>query len=210
MELYEEWFNNKNYWFSKNFEIDKYLSNKYFTPINNIIFNINDSKKQLITKIILLDQIPRHYQRINPHSNINLFSYSKKASIISELILRKFNNFTVDQLCFIYLPYRHINHINKICSIINIFINMYNLSYGEDKITCKKYIYNTLLKIYKQNNIDSLKNYIIPKKWENINQKVLDPDSIKVHNNISNDKVHNIIKQHFFKLNSDSKIVISL
>ena len=145
MELYEEWFNNKNYWFSKNFEIDKYLSNKYFTPINNIIFNINDSKKQLITKIILLDQIPRHYQRINPHSNINLFSYSKKASIISELILRKFNNFTVDQLCFIYLPYRHINHINKICSIINIFINMYNLSYGEDKITCKKYIYNTLL-----------------------------------------------------------------
>lgn len=210
MELYEEWFNNKNYWFSKDFEIDKYLSNKYFTPINNIIFNINDSKRQLITKIILLDQIPRHYQRINPHSNINLFSYSKKATIISELILRKFNNFTVDQLCFIYLPYRHINHINKICSIINIFINMYNLSYGTDKITCKKYIYNTLLKIYKQNNIDSLKNYIIPKKWEDINQKVLDPNSIKVYNNISNDKVYNIIKQQFLKLNSDFKIVISL
>ena len=84
MELYEEWFNNKNYWFSKDFEIDKYLSNKYFTPINNIIFNINDSKRQLITKIILLDQIPRHYQRINPHSNINLFSYSKKATIIHD------------------------------------------------------------------------------------------------------------------------------
>ena len=209
MELYEEWFNNKNYWFSKDFEIDKYLSNKYFTPINNIIFNINDSKRQLITKIILLDQIPRHYQRINPHSNINLFSYSKKATIISELILKKFNNFTVDQLCFIYLPYRHINHISKICSIINIFINMYNLSYGIDKITCKKYIYNTLLKIYKQNNIDSLKNYIIPKKWEDINQKVLDPNSIKVYNNISNDKVYNIIKQQFLKLNSDFKIVIS-
>ena len=210
MELYEEWFNNKNYWFSKDFEIDKYLSNKYFTPINNIIFNINDSKRQLITKIILLDQIPRHYQRINPHSNINLFSYSKKATIISELILKKFNNFTVDQLCFIYLPYRHINHISKICSIINIFINMYNLSYGTDKITCKKYIYNTLLKIYKQNNIDSLKNYIIQKNGKILIKKVLDPNSIKVYNNISNDKVYNIIKQQFLKLNSDFKIVISL
>ena len=101
MELYEEWFNNKNYWFSKNIEIDIYLANKYFTPIQQVTINDNDNKILFISKIILLDQIPRHYQRAF-NINIDLYSYSKKATDFSNTILLKFNNFTIEELCFIY------------------------------------------------------------------------------------------------------------
>jgi len=125
-ELYNEWFENEKYWFSKIEKNDIYLSDKYFKyiiDVDNIYDNyIKYDKKILISCIIILDQIPRHYKRIY-NNNIQVDFYSKKATIFSELLIEKFNNFTTDELCFIYLPYRHIKDIKKIYDIINIFLN---------------------------------------------------------------------------------------
>jgi len=210
MELYEEWFNNKNYWFSKNIEIDIYLANKYFTPIQQVTINDNDNKILFISKIILLDQIPRHYQRAF-NINIDLYSYSKKATDFSNTILLKFNNFTIEELCFIYLPYRHIYDIDKICHIINIFITYYNNTNNHnDKILCKKYIYNTLNSSYKYININTYCSYLKPKSWNQINKSILDPESLKTHKHVSNNNLYKIIYEQIINLKNNSVIVISL
>ena len=131
-ELYDEWYHNKNYWFSKNSKIDTYLCDKYYKYIEStkdIYENYKNDpnaydNKIIISCIILLDQISRHFKRVYD-SNINTIEYSKKAVNFSNILL--YNNvhevFTIDELSFIYLPYRHLKDIDKIYEIINLYIS---------------------------------------------------------------------------------------
>ena len=195
-ELYNEWFENDKYWFSKIEKNDKYLSDKYFKyiiDVDNIYDNYNEyDKKILISCIIILDQIPRHYKRIY-NNNIQVNFYSKKATNFSELLIEKFNNFTIDELCFIYLPYRHINDIKKIYDIVNIFIDLHNNSINNlDKNKCKKYLYNTLNNIYKHINI---LNYSNKKKSINLNdidKNIFDNNSLQYYFSSINNEETNI------------------
>ena len=85
-ELYDEWFSNKDYWFSKNSKIDVYLCDKYYKYIEiteNIYENYKNNlchyeDKTIIACIILLDQITRHYKRVYDN-NIDVIEYSQKA-----------------------------------------------------------------------------------------------------------------------------------
>ena len=84
--LYHDWFNNKSYWFQKNKDVDKYLCDKYLKYIENtkniIEYKEFYSKETLISCILLLDQIPRHYKRLYGAEGveIDVDKYSEKAT----------------------------------------------------------------------------------------------------------------------------------
>jgi tRNA(Ile)-lysidine synthetase-like protein len=222
INLYNEWFDNKDWWFSNNNQIDVYLCDKYFGYINSTliiykeytnIYNIYN-KKIIIGCIILLDQITRHYKRVYDN-NINVIEYSQKAINFSNLLLyyNDYTEFTIDELNFIYLPYRHVKDIDKIYEIINNYIILYNNGNDIIRAKCKRYITATLNNIYKDINLLSMKNSIRVKKWEDINKNILDPISISNNtNNISiiDNLIYNNMFEQVEKIKDNSTIVISL
>ncbi len=222
-ELYDEWFSNKDYWFSKDNKIDTYLCDKYYKYIEDTydiyeiyINNVREfDNKTIIACIILLDQISRHFKRVYDIS-VNVIEYSKKAVNFSNILLYKNNNeinrFTIDELSFIYLPYRHLKDIDKIYEIISIYISLYEKANAQDKHKCRRYLQATLNNIYKEINILSMKNNIHIKTREDINEDILDPKCLDKKNNISEicPIVHNNICEEIKKLKDNSTIIVSL
>ena len=92
--LYHEWFSNPEYWFSKNKITDNYLCNRYLKYIESTTqrYDYKEiySKETLISCVILLDQIPRHYKRLG--YEIDVDEYSEKAAKFSDYILSIYNN----------------------------------------------------------------------------------------------------------------------
>lgn len=221
IELYEEWFTNKDWWFSKNNKNDVYLCDKYYKYIIDVYriceqynnFCVIDDNRIIIACIIMLDQIPRHYARVYC-DKIDIIEYSKKAVTFSNILLLKnnYNNFSIDELSFIYLPYRHLKDIDKIYEILDIFINLYNNGNSIDKLKCKRYITATLDNIYKDINILSINNTINIKKWDNINKNVLDPNSIISSQYVSQykDIVYKNMIEQIDNIKDNSTIIISL
>lgn len=215
--LYYEWFSNPDYWFSKNKITDNYLCNKYLRYIESTtqIYEYKEiySKETLISNVILLDQIPRHYKRLG--YEIDVDEYSEKAAKFSDYILSIYNTsiLTCDELCFVYLPYRHLKRIEKVYEIINIFIKLYNKADDINKAKCKRYLYATLNNIYKDINKKSLNYYLQPKSWNALNKDIFDKQSLDFCNkeyNIQENILYNTIYQEYVKLNTRSKIVVSL
>ncbi len=202
-ELYIDWFSNKQYWFSHDPQIDTYLCDKYINLLEYANNYNNLSKNELIALIIVYDQLPRHYVRIYNDLDINF--YSTKATYISEIVLNEYDNFIINELCFIYLPFRHINNLNYIYKIIKIFIDFYNISINTDKIICKKYIKNTLEKSYKLTTEYQLihNNFTCFK----INNNILDHDNIIRESYID---IEQIIKTEYDKIKSNELIIVSL
>jgi len=178
IELYDEWFSNKKLWFSKLYEYDLYLINKYYKHSEDFIsFIINynysevSNKKILIGLILLLDQIPRHYNRIANKINIQYYSYL--AIKFSNIVITNNDvyNLTIMDYCFVYLPYRHLNAYDKIHELLDFFINKYESCQDDDKHICKNYIHTTINKIYKN----------ISKKF--IEEQINDNNILNVKNN---------------------------
>lgn len=202
LELYNDWFfTDKKYWFSTNLQLDIYLCDKYFDLLN-YSDNNNLSKNELIALIIVYDQIPRHYCRVYEEIDVNF--YSKKATLISQKVLEKYDDLTINELCFIYLPFRHINDLISIYKIIKLFINLYNNTSELDKITCKKYITNTLNKSYKIIN-----NYYYNLDIEPIHTINRDILSYYTISNSTID-IENIIVKEYEKIKTNEIIVVSL
>lgn len=214
-ELYYDWFANKTYWFDKNSINDIYLVEKYYKYINAINPE-NNLKQELIGAIILLDQIPRHYKRIY-NNKLNVDKYSKKAIIYSELVIKLYeNSLNIDELCFIYLPYRHIYDTDNIKFIIQKFINIYKceLSNENTKNRAKKYIYNTLNNFYKFGN-----NLYISKSNKNISTKInfnlniLENKALNLINNntkLEYDNIYIEFLNSYLKLENNSTIIVSI
>ena len=200
-ELYIDWFSNKHYWFSYNLQTDTYLCDKYSSLLEYPNDYNNLSKNELLALIIVYDQLPRHYVRA--YSNLDINFYSQKATYIAEIVLNEYDNLKVDELCFIYLPFRHIN--KNIYNIIKIFIDLYNNSNNIDKITCKKYIRNTLEKSYKLTTEYQLLNNNL--NITNINKNVLDIQSVKYEQTVD---IEQIIKTEYNKIKTNKLIVVSL
>ena len=213
-KLYYDWFSNKTYWFDKNINNDIYLIEKYYRYINNICIE-NNLKQELIGAIIILDQIPRHYKRAyNSHLNVDRFS--KKAILYSELVIELYEkSLNIDELCFIYLPYRHINDVDKIEFIIHKFINIYKSDFSDEytKKTAKKYIYNTLNNFYKFGN-----NLYITKSKEcdfikniNFDLNILENKSLNlIHNYTLNNNIYNTFLNDYLKFQNNSVIIVSI
>jgi tRNA(Ile)-lysidine synthetase-like protein len=216
-ELYYDWFNNENYWFDKNLNNDIYLTRKYYKYINKIYLE-NNLKQELIGAIILLDQIPRHYKRLNDNK-LKVNFYSTKAILYSELVIKLYaKSLNIDELCFIYLPYRHIYDTNKIQFIIDKFINIYKCEFNDEytKKRAKKYIFNTLNNFYKfSNNFYISKSYHSSvKNFINFDLNILDNKSININNDNDNTLIYNNIYIEFLnsylKLENNSTIIVSI
>jgi tRNA(Ile)-lysidine synthetase-like protein len=223
INLYHEWLNNKDWWFSKNSQIDFYLCDKYYRYLrdaHNIYEEYSKSSynydnydnKVIIACIILFDQITRHYKRAYDDS-LDVIEYTRKAVQFSNILLNhnEYTVFTIDELSFIYLPYRHLKDIDKIYEIISNYLILYNKGNRDDKLKCRRYIQATINNIYKDINALSMKNTLSVKNWEDINRDVLDPRCLR-SNNISAicPIVHQNILKEIEKLKDDSTIVVSL
>jgi tRNA(Ile)-lysidine synthetase-like protein len=175
-ELHIEWFSNKQFWFEKKEENDKYLSEKYFHFIRNITEYKNELVDQSINcqigAIIAFDQIPRHYNRI---VSINCDKYSLVAAKISSNLnfnlgnsLDLYINISAYEWCFIMLPFRHLYKSAKIDKILEFMLDKYNNINTSitDRQIYKKFIYQTVLKIHEYNTKLSIENQIL--NFENI------------------------------------------
>jgi len=221
-ELYDEWFSNRDYWFSKNSKIDVYLCDKYYKYIESTSYIYESYKKNppyfdnktIIAYIILLDQISRHFKRVYD-TNIDIVEFSRKAVNFSNILL--YNNkrdiFTIDELSFIYLPYRHLKDIDKIYEIVSIYIELYEKANTEDKLKCRRYLQATLNNIYKDINLLSMKINKRVKSWEYINKDILDPRCLednKIVSVVSPIIIHENMRNEIEKLKDGSTIVVSL
>lgn len=165
-DLYTEWFDpaKQNLWFNASSGEDTYLCNKYFISINDFTYNnelVNESIGIQIGAIIALDQISRHYQRtVNYDCNELLRGYSKLASEISISLMTNlsanteaYNTIKADEWCFILLPFRHLQDLNKMNTITRFIIekhNKYNTLIEEQTIY-KRFLMHTLDQVYKLN-----------------------------------------------------------
>ena len=169
--LHDEWFSNQNFWFEKLLENDKYLSEKYFIHIRGISdYNnelIDQSIRCQIGAIIIFDQIPRHHDRIE---NINCDRFSIIASKIAASLniilcnsLNLYQNVSAYEWCFIMLPFRHIKDYNKINGIVEFMIDRHNNinTSIKDRQIFKKFIKQTILKIYKYNTANIIEKQLI-------------------------------------------------
>ena len=220
-ELYDEWFSNRDYWFSKNSKIDVYLCDKYYKYIESTSYIYESYKKNplffdnktIIAYIILLDQISRHFKRVYD-TNIDIVEFSRKAVNFSNILL--YNNkqdiFTIDELSFIYLPYRHLKDIDKIYEVISIYIELYEKANTEDKLKCRRYLQATLNNIYKDINLLSMKINKRVKSWEYINKDILDPRCLEDNKIVSvvSPIIHENMRNEIEKLKDGSTIVVSL
>jgi tRNA(Ile)-lysidine synthetase-like protein len=220
-ELYDEWFSNRDYWFSKNSKIDVYLCDKYYKYIESTSYIYESYKKNplffdnktIIAYIILLDQISRHFKRVYD-TNIDIVEFSRKAVNFSNILL--YNNkqdiFTIDELSFIYLPYRHLKDIDKIYEIVSIYIELYEKANTEDKLKCRRYLQATLNNIYKDINLLSMKINKRVKSWEYINKDILDPRCLEDNKIVSvvSPIIHENMRNEIEKLKDDSTIIVSL
>jgi tRNA(Ile)-lysidine synthetase-like protein len=160
IELYEEWFHNKAYWFAENPEIDKYLSDKYFGLIRQIHEYNNElcgeSIPVLLGAIIAFDQIPRHYKRID--ISIDCMLYTEVAVKIALFLmiqcsqrLEVYDQISAIEWCFILLPVRHTKDCLKILSIIDFILKKHNGDCDDkDKAVYKRFIQATIEKIYRK------------------------------------------------------------
>lgn len=172
--LHKEWFANKEFWFDKNPENDKYLTNKYFHNIK-YAFGCDyeglkkEDKEVQIGAIIAYDQIPRHFMRI---SNINDVSYpniySKIAAEISLTFMSdvygnssEYENISIAEWCFIFLPFRHLKDKIKIQRIIDFMVSKHNNPFIslEDKNLCRRFITNSIKDIHVSNTTDMIEKY---------------------------------------------------
>ncbi len=220
-ELYDEWFSNRDYWFSKNSKIDVYLCDKYYKYIESTSYIYESYKKNplffdnktIIAYIILLDQISRHFKRVYD-TNIDIVEFSRKAVNFSNILL--YNNkqdiFTIDELSFIYLPYRHFKDIDKIYEIISIYIELYEKANTEDKLKCRRYLQATLNNIYKDINLLSMKINKRVKSWEYINKDILDPRCLEDNKIVSvvSPIIYENMRNEIEKLKDGSTIIVSL
>ena len=200
-ELYNDWFTNKEYWFSQNTKFDTYLCDKYMLLLSTNS-NIIHSKIELIALIIAYDQIPRHYCRVYGTLDVNF--YSEKAANLSKQLLQSYNDFNIDELCFIYLPFRHINDIEYIYKIIAVFIDLYNNT--TDKKTCKRYLTNTLEKSYKIITTKTIQTNKTIKSWNDINKDILD----NTKQSYITTNIETIILQQYNKIKTNETIAVSL
>lgn len=164
--LHKEWFSNKQYWFDKIPENDRYLSEKYFEYIKySFKVDIENLQKESIDAqigaIVAYDQIPRHFNRLSNITDVEYSNvYSKIAAEISLSIMsevyektEKYDNINVAEWCFILLPFRHLKDTIKIQRSIDFMISKYNNPYisMEDKNICKRFITNSIKDLHPLN-----------------------------------------------------------
>ena len=172
--LHNEWFSNERFWFDKKPENDHYLSDKYFEHIKFAFdCDIENLKKQnmnvKIGAIIAYDQLPRHFNRIYNITSIEYSNvYSKIAADISLSIMAEvygktnlYDNISIAEWCFIFMPFRHLKEVSKIEKCIDFMLSKYNNVYisMDEKNMCSNFVLNSIKDIHGSNTTDIVSAY---------------------------------------------------
>lgn len=95
----EEWFANPSWWFGCKDEVDEYLSRKY----SSLLFS-HDKINDILCKIIVLDQLPRHLLRHQSANHIISYYLERAVECLQYLDSESLCN---AEWCFAMLPIRH-------------------------------------------------------------------------------------------------------
>lgn len=234
--IYDFWFKNKKMWFDKKEEYDREICDNFFEEIQkNKEVNIDTlchDKRTQIGAIIAYDQITRHYERLNI-GTIDCLEYSKLAAEISikylEFLECIYNidiqkNITIDEWCFILMPFRHLNDIEKIQNSALFMISKYQNAQKSDplKNICKKFIYHSIKSIHanvtckvinqQDKKCENLEN--VDNQWDMFRTLLEFCPDKKINYNISNYSNRNIVKEflkEFKKIDVvNTNVIVSL
>jgi tRNA(Ile)-lysidine synthetase-like protein len=215
-EVITFWFDNKNYWFGCPLEFDALITSKYKNLLDlqtylNLDFYLNLSHRQLLGKIILLDQFSRHIYRDNSNK-IKIFDnisvqLLNHYNVENENFIQQFSN---EERCFLIMPYRHTfdeNYLMKCIKLINIWkIENYYPIY-------RRFYQATLKALIKVNNTKDIiyrnrKNIQVSSINSVIDEKsMFDLSKLIIMNDLSNNKLY---REFAKNLQNVSKIYVSI
>lgn len=116
----QEWFSNPDWWFSKNEEYDKYITDKYCVLLETQYISTATTTISPLQKIIIYDQLPRHLYRNHFASHIIDYYLLKAVDIVQEVINTSYyDNLNGIQWTFFMLPLRHTKNVSNIIYVID-------------------------------------------------------------------------------------------
>ena len=117
-EFYDDWIKRKKYWFSQNDENDKYLCEKYGYLIDEKIEDNNLISP--IIKILIYDQLTRHYYRKENNKHILNYFNNKALRIVEKYKNSEYiNSLDINDWIFYMLVYRHSNNRENILYVMD-------------------------------------------------------------------------------------------
>lgn len=148
-EFKNEWFQNENWWFNPSEKDDIYICKKY----KDLLYK-NIESTDLLTLILINDQLTRHYKRVTLIDIIDerlviALNYSQKLLEFNKYgQLIKQDNLTWKEWCFILLPFRHAGQpiIQITECIINALKNKQVSLNESDNKFLRKYLKATFMK----------------------------------------------------------------
>lgn len=134
-----EWFNNSKWWFNADKIIDSYITLNY----QNLL-DIDINNENILNRIIIYDQLPRHIFRDTQSNHIIIYFLQKAINILFTINNEYLDKLNINQWCFIMLPYRHTNNIKLILNVLNIAWEKLNkINDEKDKFVLKRFIIAT-------------------------------------------------------------------
>lgn len=208
-QFIQEWFRNPNWWFSKNEEYDKYISEKFSVLLETQCISLANP----LQKIIIYDQLPRHIYRNHIASHILDYYLQKAIDVVQEVINTSYyENLNGIQWTFFMLPLRHTKNVDKILYVID--ETWKRINNDTENITIyKRFLKATYNKLLQDNqNQTNFIKIISPCNIEEDNVGLFTSflQFSPSHYNSPNDKLNNIINFKKNIINTDKPIIISL
>lgn len=125
MEFLSDWFSNPQWWFKSDRGVDRLISSKYSHLLEDTSSHRGqgiNTNADIVSSIIIFDQLPRHIFREEYAHHIIHFFLQKALCILESVITDygRLDEFSNDHLCFMLLPLRHTNEHSAILRSINI------------------------------------------------------------------------------------------
>lgn len=129
-KLLEQWFSHPNWWFSATELDDKMIIQEFGHLITADLSSWQNSPKNHLAKIIVQDQIVRHYYRNQPEQ-YNLHNCFALKNAKEAIKFGYDEKYTPTERCFMLLPFRHSLDKSLIQYTLN-KIKYYETTYGSD------------------------------------------------------------------------------
>lgn len=114
-KFYNEWFNNPDWWFSKNYQYDEYISHTYSNLLEQQYLHIANP----LQTILVYDQLTRHVYRNEYASHIIQYFLKKAVNVVKEYIYSDYyNKLRPIEWTFFMLPLRHTKIYKHICEVL--------------------------------------------------------------------------------------------
>jgi tRNA(Ile)-lysidine synthetase-like protein len=222
-ELYNEWFGNPDWWFAGDPEVDMIITNKYghlLETAHTALMHVDALTMPVVIALVLLyDQVSRHvFRKVSIINKHKIIYFTGMAIEISQYIIIKYlERLTIQELCFVLMPFRHSQQYPMTLYAIEVMWRM--MKQKLDSVSrelakrwlkaayerCQIEDQSHLTRLY-PNNGGSL--FVIPNLEEFANILDFIPDEI-VHNleDLKNEPCYEMVKK---ALPHGKKIIISL